>query len=228
MVQPGAGVGLQLWPLRSQAHPPVLHPAHGPGQGCLRGGEERSHHVHQHPQVQVLGRAELLGPGHHLREVGQDLRSRLDQVLAPVRVVRQPRQAGLSRASALHGLVFQAQGRVRTHAEGVRRLPSHLPRARYANLRRLARVLQQPGRRSLSGSPAEDEGVLHRPWGGHLQGRGLPFGRIPAVHLAQDAAAPPGLQAARALRPQRRGVRHAEGRGGRRAVSSIHAQARGW
>ena len=43
--------------------------------------------------------------------------------------------------------------------------------------------------------------------------------------LRKDAAAPPGLQATRALRPH--AIRHAEGRGGRRAVSCIHAQARG-
>ena len=114
MVQPGAGVGFQLWSLRSQAHPPVLCPAHGASPWGLRGGEERSHHVHQHSQVQVLGCSELLGPGHHLRQVGQDIRRHAYQVLAPVRVVRQPRQAGLSRASPLLGLVFQAQGRVRT------------------------------------------------------------------------------------------------------------------
>ena len=191
MVQPGAGVGFQLGSLRPQAHPPVLHPAHGPGQRGLRGGEERSHHVHKHPPVQVPGRAELLSPGHHVRQVGQDLRRHPDQVLAPVRVVRQPGQAGLSRPPALLGLVFQAQGRVRAHVEGVRRLPPHLPRAWHADLRRLAGVLQQPGRRPLPGSAPEDEGVLHRPWGGHLQGRGLPSGRIPAVHLAEDATAPP-------------------------------------
>ena len=133
MVQSGSGVGLQLGPLRPQAHPPVLHPAHVPGQGCLRGGEERAHHVHKHPPVQVPGRAELLGPGHHVREVGQDLRCHPDQVLAPVRVVRQSGQAGLPRPSALHGLVFQAQGRVRANAAGVRRLPPRLPRAGHAD-----------------------------------------------------------------------------------------------
>ena len=203
MVQPGAGVGFQLGPLRPQAHTPVLHPAHGPGQGCLRGGEERSHHVHKHPPVQVPGRAELLGPGHHVRQVGQDLRGHPYQVLAPVRVDRQPGQAGLPRPFALNGLVFQAQGRVRAHAEGVRRLPPRLPQAWHADLRRLAGVLQQPGRCPFPGGASEDERVLHRPWGGHLQGRGLPPGRIREVHLAEDAATPQGLQVTGALRPQR-------------------------
>ena len=110
MGHPGAGGRLQLGPLRPQAHPQVLCPAHGKGQRGLRGGEERSHHVHKHPQVQVPGRTELLSSGHHIRQVGQDLRSHPDQVLAPVRVARQSRQAGLPRPSALHGLVFQAQG----------------------------------------------------------------------------------------------------------------------
>ena len=124
--------------------------------------------------------------------MGQDLRRHPHQVLAPVRVVRQPGQAGLSRASTLFGLVFQAQGRVRAHAEGVRGLPPRLPQAWNADLQRLAGVLQQPGRCPLPGGAPEDEGVLHRPWGGHLQGRGLPPGCIPAVHLAEDAATPPG------------------------------------
>ena len=63
MVQPGAGVGLQLRSLRPQAHPPVLHPAHVPGQGCLRGGEERSHHVHKHPRFKFLDVLNYLAPG---------------------------------------------------------------------------------------------------------------------------------------------------------------------
>ena len=46
--------------------PPALCPAHGERQRCVRGGEERPHHVHQHAQVQVLGCCELLGPRHHL------------------------------------------------------------------------------------------------------------------------------------------------------------------
>ena len=50
----------------SKAHPQVLCPAHGEGQRGLRSGEERSHHVHKYPQVQVLGRAELLSPGYHV------------------------------------------------------------------------------------------------------------------------------------------------------------------
>ena len=227
MDHPGAGVGLQLWPLRSQAHPPVLRPAHDQRERGLRGGEERAHHVHQHAQVQVLGCGELLGPGHHIREVGQDLRRQAYQVLAPVRVVRQPRQAGLPRSSTLHGLVFQAQERVRPHAQGVRRLPPYFPQAWHANLRRLAGVLQQPGRYPFLEALQKMKEVLHRPWGGHLQGCGLPPGRIPAVHLAQDAAASPGLQAPGALHPQQGGVRHAEGGGGRRPKSRIHAQARG-
>ena len=70
MDQPGAGGRIQLWPLRSQAHPQVLCLAHGPRQRGLRSGEEWSHHVHQHSQVQVLGCDELLGPRHHLRQVG--------------------------------------------------------------------------------------------------------------------------------------------------------------
>ena len=41
-------------------------------------------------------------------------------------------------------LVLPTQGLLRAHAQGVRRLPAHLPRARYENLRRLAEVLQQP------------------------------------------------------------------------------------
>ena len=80
---------------------------------------------------------------------------------------------------------------------------------------------------SLPGGAPEDEGVLHRPWGGHLQGRGLPPGCIQAVPLAQDAAASPGLQTAGALHPQQRGVRDAEGLAGRRAESCFHPQARG-
>ena len=127
----------------------------------------------------------------------------------------------------LLGLVFSAQGRVRLIPQGVRRLPAHFPRAWHANLRRLARVLQQPGRCPLPGSAAEDEGVLHQPWSGHLQGRGLPPGCIQAVHLAQDAEEAQGLHTTRVVRPQQGGVRHAKGCGGRRPKSCIHAQARG-
>ena len=98
------------------------------------------------PKFKFLDVLNYLGPGITYEKWGQDLRCYPCQVLAPVRVVRQPGQAGLPRPASLHGLVLQAQGRVRANAEGVRRLPPHLQRAGHADLRRLAGVLQQPGR----------------------------------------------------------------------------------
>ena len=136
--------------------------------------------------------------------MGQDIRSEPDQVLAPIRMVRQPRQAGLPRAPFLLSPVFATQGRLRLNPQGVRRLPTHLQRAWHANRRRLARVLQQPGCCPVLGSVAKDEGVLHQPGCGHLQGRSLPPGGVEAVHLAQNLAKASGLHPARVVSKSRR------------------------
>ena len=57
-------------------------------------------------RIMFINTHELLGPRHHLRQVGQDLRGHVCQVLAPLRVVRQPRQVGLPQASPILCLVL--------------------------------------------------------------------------------------------------------------------------
>ena len=98
------------------------------------------------PKFKFLDVMNYLAPGITYDKWVKTYGATLAQVLAPVRVVRQPRQVELPQASPILCLVLPTQRLLRTLAQGVRRLQAHLPRARDAHLRRLAGVLQQPGR----------------------------------------------------------------------------------
>ena len=184
VVRPGASARLQFRPLRHEADPKVLCHAFCVRERSFGCGEGGAHHVYQDAPVQLPGHNELHGPGHHLRQMGEDIRRKADQVLAPLLVVRQPGQTGLSRSSALLALVLQTKERLRAIPRGVRGLQERVSRARHADFWRLAGVLQQSGRVSLSRGLGEDAGLLHGLGSRHLQRRGLPSRSVDAVHLA--------------------------------------------
>ena len=224
MVRPGASARFQLRPLRHETDPEVLCHASSPRERRFGCGEGGAHYVHQDAPVQLPGHNELYGPGHHVREMGEDIRRKADQVLAPLRVVRQPGQTGLSRPSALLALVLTTQERLRAIPRGVRGLQARVSRARHAEFWRLAGELQQSGRVSLSRGLGEDAGLLHGIGSRHLQRRGLPSRSVNAIHLAGHFE---GAQCTRAILPWPRSIRHAEGGCGRRPQFGVHPQARG-
>ena len=122
MVRSGASAWLQFGSLRHEADPEVLCHASRPRERSRGRGEGGAHHVYQDAPVQLPGHHELHGPRHYVRQMGEDIRRKADQVLAPQRVVRQPRQTGLSRPPVLLALVLTTQKRFRSIPRGVRGL----------------------------------------------------------------------------------------------------------
>ena len=87
VVRPGASPRFQFRSLRHEADPEVLCHAACPRERSLGGGEGGAHYVPQDLPVQLPGHYELRGSGHNVRQMGEDIRRKANQVLAPLRVV---------------------------------------------------------------------------------------------------------------------------------------------